>query len=54
MRVYIYVALKDHSFNLVPDPFFIKLLHCNIHNVITPDILHQLYQGLVKYFCGWL
>jgi hypothetical protein len=29
-------------------------LHCNIHDAITPDILHQIYQGLVKHLCGWL
>ncbi|KAG2070482.1 hypothetical protein BDR04DRAFT_1018713, partial [Suillus decipiens] len=30
-------------------PFWIELLHCNIHDTITPDILHQIYQGLVRH-----
>jgi hypothetical protein len=49
MRARAHAALKDHGLNLFPDPFFIRLLHCNIHDVITPDILHQIYQGLVKH-----
>jgi hypothetical protein len=53
-RARAYAALKDHSLNLFPGPFFIGLLHCNIHDAITPDILHQIYQGLVKHLCGWL
>ncbi|KAG1732170.1 hypothetical protein EDD22DRAFT_960408 [Suillus occidentalis] len=53
-RARAYAALKDHGLNLFPGPFFIGLLHCNIHDAITPDILHQIYQGLVKHLCGWL
>ncbi|KAF8573203.1 hypothetical protein K439DRAFT_1625236 [Ramaria rubella] len=30
------------------------LPHADIHKALTPDILHQLYQGLVKYLIGWL
>ncbi|KAG1883313.1 hypothetical protein F4604DRAFT_1575913, partial [Suillus subluteus] len=53
-RARAHAALKDHGLNLFPGPFFIRLLHCNIHDAITPDILHQIYQGLVKHLCGWL
>ncbi|KAG2156833.1 uncharacterized protein EDB93DRAFT_1101256 [Suillus bovinus] len=42
-------AARDHGLNLILDPFWIGLLHCNIHDTITPDILHQIYQGLVKH-----
>jgi hypothetical protein len=35
-------------------PFWEELLHCNIYQAITPDILHQLYQGLVKHLIAWL
>ena len=47
-------VLKDHGLNLIPDAFWIGLPHCNIHDAITPDILHQLYQGLVRHLCSWL
>jgi hypothetical protein len=35
-------------------PFWQDLLFANIFCVITPDVLHQLYQGLVKHLFGWL
>ncbi|KAG0692585.1 hypothetical protein DFH29DRAFT_985732 [Suillus ampliporus] len=35
-------------------PFWEELPHCNIYNVITPDVLHQLYQGLVKHMISWI
>jgi len=46
--------LRDYGLNLIPNPFWFGLPHCNIHDAITPDVLHQLYQGLVKYLCGWV
>ncbi|KAG1884751.1 hypothetical protein F4604DRAFT_1878691 [Suillus subluteus] len=47
-------VVRDHGLNLILDPFWIGLLHCNIHDTITPDILHQIYQGLVKHLRGWI
>ncbi|KAG2052891.1 hypothetical protein BDR06DRAFT_982926 [Suillus hirtellus] len=47
-------AVRDHGLNLILNPFWIELLHCNIHDAITPDILHQIYQGLVRHLCGWI
>ncbi|KAG2356418.1 hypothetical protein BDR07DRAFT_1453416 [Suillus spraguei] len=35
-------------------PFWEELPHCNIFNAIMLDILHQLYQGLVKHMISWL
>ncbi|KAG1763892.1 hypothetical protein EV702DRAFT_1018819 [Suillus placidus] len=35
-------------------PFWEDLPFANVFRAITPDVLHQLYQGLVKHLLGWL
>jgi hypothetical protein len=35
-------------------PFWEDLPFTNIFCAITPDVLHQLYQGLIKHLLGWL
>ncbi|KAI1789302.1 hypothetical protein LXA43DRAFT_974334 [Ganoderma leucocontextum] len=35
-------------------PFWESLSYTNIYHAITPDILHQLYQGVMKHLIGWL
>lgn len=35
-------------------PFWEKLPYCNIYRCITPDVLHQLYQGLIKHMVSWI
>ncbi|KAG1825461.1 uncharacterized protein BJ212DRAFT_1443604 [Suillus subaureus] len=35
-------------------PFWEDLPFANIFWAITPDVLHQLYQGLIKHLLGWL
>jgi hypothetical protein len=35
-------------------PFWHHLPYLNIYNSITPDVLHQLYQGLIKHLVSWL
>ncbi|EGN96437.1 hypothetical protein SERLA73DRAFT_59635, partial [Serpula lacrymans var. lacrymans S7.3] len=37
----------------VHHPFWEGFPHCNIHMAITPDILRQLYQGIVKHLIHW-
>lgn len=46
--------LKSHSLNDIPHPFWENWYIANIHSAITPDILHQLYQGVVKHLVEWL
>jgi hypothetical protein len=38
----------------VPHPFWLNLPWFNIFHSITPDILHQLYQGIIKYLKAWI
>jgi hypothetical protein len=47
-------SLQAPGINLILKPFWSNLPHANIHESITPDILHQLCQGLVKHQILWL
>lgn len=38
----------------VQRPFWQGLPYVNIYYSITPDVLHQLYQGVVKHLISWL
>ena len=38
----------------VPHPFWHKLPRFDIFRSITPDVLHQLYQGIIKYLKTWI
>lgn len=45
--------LKNHGLNYILEPFWKDWAHVDVHEAITPDILHQLYQGLVKHLTAW-
>ncbi|KAI0056853.1 hypothetical protein BV25DRAFT_1872634 [Artomyces pyxidatus] len=47
-------VLKDAGLTHVPEPFWANHPHCDIHHAITPDILHQLYQGMVAHLIAWV
>lgn len=47
-------ACHDAGIKPVVHPFWERLPYANIFQAVTPDILHQLYQGLVKHLLGWL
>jgi hypothetical protein len=38
----------------IVDPFWKDLPYVHIYRSITPDILHQLYQGILKHLIGWV
>ena len=46
--------LKSEGLNYIPHPFWENWYLSDIHLAITPDILHQLYQGVVEHLIGWL
>lgn len=47
-------ACKEASIKPIQQPFWKNLPFVDIFRSITPDILHQLYQGVVKHLIGWI
>ncbi|KAI0737930.1 hypothetical protein C8Q80DRAFT_1222642 [Daedaleopsis nitida] len=47
-------ACRDAGIKPLFHPFWEELPYTNIFYAITPDILHQLYQGVVKHLVAWL
>ncbi|KAJ3501738.1 hypothetical protein NMY22_g18820 [Coprinellus aureogranulatus] len=45
---------KDTGIKPVQEPFWKDMPFVHIYRSITPDILHQLYQGVVKHLISWL
>ncbi|KAI0058305.1 hypothetical protein BV25DRAFT_1919501 [Artomyces pyxidatus] len=45
---------KEARIKPIYHPFWEDLPYVDIHNAITPDVLHQLYQGMVKHVVSWL
>lgn len=46
--------LKAYGIAPIFKPFWEGQPHADIHSAITPDILHQIYQGLVKHLTKWI
>ncbi|KAJ6567632.1 hypothetical protein DFH09DRAFT_1081075 [Mycena vulgaris] len=47
-------ACKDTGIKPVFHPFWEGLPYANIFRAISPDVLHQLCQGIVKHLISWL
>ncbi|KIY47605.1 hypothetical protein FISHEDRAFT_74547 [Fistulina hepatica ATCC 64428] len=46
-------CLVTYVAGTVPKPFWKDLPLCDIHMAITPDALHQLYQGVLHHVLDW-
>lgn len=44
----------DVGIKPIAEPFWKELPYTNIYRSITPDILHQLYQGILKHLISWV
>ncbi|KAJ8456588.1 hypothetical protein ONZ51_g12036 [Trametes cubensis] len=47
-------ACKDAGIKPIVRPYWADLPFVNIYQSIVPDLLHQLYQGVIKHLLGWL
>jgi len=47
-------ACKVAGIKPIQQPFWKDLPFVNIYHCITPNILHQLYQGVIKHLIGWV
>jgi hypothetical protein len=47
-------ACKGVGVKPIVEPFWKDLPYAHIYRSVTPDILHQLYQGVVKHVIGWI
>ncbi|KAL1667054.1 hypothetical protein GGG16DRAFT_59260 [Schizophyllum commune] len=45
---------KKHRVRPIIKPFWRDLPYSHAYRAITPDVLHQLYQGVVKHLLSWL
>lgn len=47
-------ACVKHHVKPVQEPFWAYLPYANIYRAITADVLHQLFQGIIKYLVSWI
>ncbi|CDO72219.1 hypothetical protein BN946_scf184970.g71 [Trametes cinnabarina] len=47
-------ACKEAGIKPIIRPYWADLPFVNIYRLIVPDLLHQLYQGVIKHLVGWL
>lgn len=46
--------LKSHRLKYVFRPWWEGMTRCNIHLASTPDLLHQIWQGIIKHLTKWV
>jgi hypothetical protein len=47
-------ACKAVGVKPIVEPFWRELPYVHIYRSVTPDILHQLYQGVIKHILSWI
>ena len=47
-------ACQEAGIKPIMRPFWQDLPYVNIYLSITPDVLHQLYQGVMKHLIAWI
>ncbi|KAL1941438.1 hypothetical protein VTO73DRAFT_7255 [Trametes versicolor] len=47
-------ACREAGIKRIQEPYWSNLPYVNIYRSIAPDILHQLFQGVVKHIVGWI
>jgi hypothetical protein len=47
-------ACREAGVKPITRPFWMDLPYADIYLAITPDILHQLYQGVIKHIVAWI
>ncbi len=47
-------ACSELGVKPIIDPFWKNLPYSHVYRSITPDVLHQLYQGIMKHLIAWI
>ncbi|KZV79263.1 hypothetical protein EXIGLDRAFT_613632, partial [Exidia glandulosa HHB12029] len=45
--------LRKHGLSYISEPYWKDWRRVNIYEAVAPDILHQLYQGLIRHLTAW-
>ena len=52
--VHFFQTCRNVGIKPVIDPFWKDLPFAHVYCAVTPDILHQLYQGVIKHLIKWV